>query len=142
MIVNTCEVNSTKIVFRRQVVKAIHNLTFTVFYSRVECSTKSAMVAVREFIKLVCSCAICHACVSVEVPYGTLQKKCCCTGSLAQVRPLTRHEPLDKVSGNLVPRTHCLVLEALLGTLRTLENCLFLSCSSPFCLIMQTAMLQ
>ena len=63
-------------------------------------------------------------------------------GSLAQVRALTRDGTLDKVNGNLVPRTHCLVLEALLATLRTREKCLFLSCSEPFCLIMQTAMLQ
>ena len=62
------------------------------------------MLGVREFIKLVCSCAICHASASVEIPYGT-QKKCCCTGSLAQVRALTRDGPLDKVNGNLVPRT-------------------------------------
>ena len=62
------------------------------------------MVDVREFIKLVCSCAICHTCASVEIPYG-IQKKCCCTGSLAQVRALTRDGPLDKVNGNLVPRT-------------------------------------
>ena len=63
-------------------------------------------------------------------------------GSLAQIRALTRDGTLDKVNGNLVPRTHCLVLEALLATLRTREKCLFLSCSEPFCLIMQTAMLQ
>ena len=63
-------------------------------------------------------------------------------GSLAQVRALTRDGTLDEVNGNLVPRTHCLVLEALLATLRTREKCLFLSCSEPFCLIMQTAMLQ
>ena len=48
-----------------------------------------------------CSCAICHACASVEIPYG-MQKKCCCTGYLAQVRALTRDGPLDKVNGNLV----------------------------------------
>ena len=125
MIVNKCEINRNKIVFRRQFVKAIHNLTFTVYYSHVECSTKCAMVGVREFIKLVCSRAKCHACVSVAIPYGT-QKKCCCTGSLAQVRASTRDEPLDKVNGNVVPRTHCFVLEALLETLRTREKCLFL----------------
>ena len=38
------------------------------------------MVDLREFIKLVCSCAICHTCASVEISYG-MQKKCCCTGS-------------------------------------------------------------
>ena len=38
-------------------------------YSGVECSTKCVMVDVREFIKLVCSCAICHTCASVEIPY-------------------------------------------------------------------------
>ena len=63
------------------------------------------MLGVREFVKLVCSCAICHASASDEIPYGT-QKKCCCTGSLAQIRALTRDGPLDKaVNGNLVPST-------------------------------------
>ena len=62
------------------------------------------MLGMREFIKLVCSCAICHASTSVEIPYGT-QKKYCCTGSLAQIRALTRDGPLDKVNGILVPPT-------------------------------------
>ena len=53
---------------------------------------------------MVCSCAICHASASVKIPYGT-QKKYCCTGSLAQIRALTRDGPLDKVNGILVPRT-------------------------------------
>ena len=61
------------------------------------------MLGVREFIKLVCFCAICHASASVEIPYGT-QKRYCCTGSLAQIRALTRDGPLDKVNGILVPR--------------------------------------
>ena len=62
------------------------------------------MLGMREFIKLVCSCAICHASTSVEIPYGT-QKKYCCTGSLAQIRALTRDGPLDEVNGILVPPT-------------------------------------
>ena len=62
------------------------------------------MLGMREFIKLVCSCAICHASTSVEIPYGT-QKEYCCTGSLAQIRALTRDGPLDKVNGIRVPRT-------------------------------------
>ena len=62
------------------------------------------MLGVREFIKLVCSCATCHASASVEIPYGT-QKKYCCTGSLAQIRALTWDGPPDKVNGILVPRT-------------------------------------
>ena len=142
MTVNMCEINRKKNHFWSPVCKCYSKCNFIVqSYSRVECSTKCVMVDVREFIKLVCSCAICHTCASVEIPYG-IQKKCCCTGSLAQVRALTRDGTLDKVNGNLVPRTHCLVLEALLATLRTREKYLFLSCSVPFCLIMQTAMLQ
>ena len=62
------------------------------------------MLGVREFIKLVCSCAICHATASVEIPYGT-QKKYYCTGSRAQIRALTRDGPLDKVNEILVPPT-------------------------------------
>ena len=62
------------------------------------------MLGVGEFIKLVCSWAICHASASVEIPYET-QKKYCCTGSLAKIRALTRDGPLDKVNGILVPRT-------------------------------------
>ena len=45
----------------------------------------------------------------------------------AQVRALTRDGTLHKVNGNLFPRTHFLVLEALLAKLRTREKCLFLS---------------
>ena len=80
------------------------------------------MLGVREFIKLVCSCVICHAGASVEIPCGT-QKKYCCKGSLAQIRALTWVGPPGKVNGILVPRIHCLVLEALLATLRTREKC-------------------
>ena len=129
MTVNMCEINRKKNHFWSPVCKCYSKCNFIVqSYSRVECSTKCVMFEVREFIKLVCSCSICHTCASVEIPYG-IRKKCCCTGSLAQVRPLTRDGTLDKVNGNLVPRMHCLVLEALLATLRTRGKCLFLFCS-------------
>ena len=142
MIVNMCEINRKKNHFRSPVGKCYSKCNFYSHTAAQNFSTKCFMVDVREFIKLVCSCAICHTCASVEIPYG-IQKKCCCTGSLAQVRALTRDGTLDKVNGNLVPRTRCLVLEALLATLRTREKYLFLSYSEPFCfIIMQTAMLQ
>ena len=142
MTVNVSEINRKKSHFRSPVCKCYSKCKFYSHTAGVECSTKCVMADVREFIKLVCCCAICHTCASVETPYG-IRKKCCCTGSLAQVRALTRDETLDKVNGNLVPRTRCLVLEALLATLRIREKYLFVSCSEPFCfIIMQTAMLQ
>ena len=98
------------------------------------------MVDVREFIKLVCSCVICHTCASVDTVWDT--EEMLLHGVSGTSRALTRDGTLDKVNGNLVPCTHCLVLEALLATPRTGEKCLFLSCSEPFCLIMQKAMLQ
>ena len=51
-------------------------------------------------------------------------------GSLAQIRALTRDGTLDKVNGNLVPRTHCLVLEAVSNikdTPKVLISLLFLT---------------
>ena len=80
------------------------------------------MLGVREFIKLVCFCAICHASASVEIPYGT-QKKYCCTGSLAQIRALTRDGPLDKVNGILVPRTLFSLRSTVSNTKDTREKC-------------------
>ena len=53
-------------------------------------------------------------------------------GSLAQLRALTRDGALDKVNGNLVPRTRCLVLETLLATLRTCESAYLAPVLNPF----------
>ena len=142
MTVNMCEINRKKNHFWSPVCKCYSKCNF---YSHT-----AAQNVQQNVLWLMCRSSLnwyvpvlyaCHTCASVETPYG-IQKKCCCTGSLAQVRALTRDGTLDKVNGNLVPRTHCLVLEALLATLRTREKCLFLSCSEPLCLIMQTAMLQ
>ena len=98
-------------------------------YSGVECSTKCVMVDVREFIKLVCSCAICmqYVCFSRDTVWDT--EEMLLHGVSGTSTSLNRNETLDKVNRNLVPRTHCLVLEALLATLRTSEKCSFLSCS-------------
>ena len=96
-------------------------------YSGVECSTKCVMVDVREFIKLVCSCAICmqYVCFSRDTVWDT--EEMLLHGVSGTSTSLNRNETLDKVNGNLVPRTHCLVLEARLATLRTRDKCLFLS---------------
>ena len=92
MIVNMYEY---KIIFGHQFLNAIQNVTFTVIQPR-RMFKKGVMVDVQEFIILVCSFFYaCHTCASVETPYG-IQKKCCCTGSLAQVRALTGMKHLIK----------------------------------------------
>ena len=60
-----------KIIFGHQFVNAICN--FYSHTSRVECSTKCVMVDVREFIKLVCTCAICmpYVCFSEDTVWDT-----------------------------------------------------------------------
>ena len=97
-------------------------------YSKCNFYSHTAAQNVQQNVLWLAVLYACHTCASVETPYG-IQKKCCCTGSLAQVRALTRDGPLDKVNENLVRRTHRLVLVAMLAVLRTREKWLFLSCS-------------
>ena len=148
MIVNMCEINRKKKNFQSPVCKFKMQLLQS--YSRVECSAKCVMVDVGEFIKLVCSCAICmqYVCFSRDTVWDTEEMLLHgVSGTSTSLNhgwntwlPISKHVSyaitkvmyltiFAKVNGNLVPRTHCLVLETVLATLGTREKCLFLSCS-------------